>query len=93
MNHQDFYYALKEDQSILKDFTRRLLQIFELLSFLDIVHADLKPDNILVSFDGSKITDLKLIDFGSAFIFSEARSIPATTPEYLAPEVLSFMDK
>ena len=57
------------------------------------MHADLKPDNILVSFDGTKITDLKLIDFGSAFIFSEARSIPATTPEYLAPEVLSFMDK
>lgn len=67
--------------------------MFDLLSELDIVHADIKPDNILVDFDGMKIKSLKIIDFGSAFIFSKVRSVPATTPEYLAPEVLQFLEK
>jgi len=70
-----------------------MLEVFELLSELDIVHADIKPDNILLDFDGKSIKSLKVIDFGSAFIFSKVKSVPATTPEYLAPEVLLFMDK
>ena len=63
------------------------------MSDLDIVHADIKPDNILVDFDGKTIKSLKVIDFGSSFVFSKVRSVPATTPEYLAPEVLAFMEK
>lgn len=72
---------------------KKMLQVFELLTALDIVHADLKPDNILVDFDGEKLKDLKLIDFGSAFIYSEATSISMSTPEYLSPEILKFIDK
>jgi serine/threonine protein kinase len=36
------------------------------------VHADLKPDNILIDYDEeqNKIKSLKVIDFGSAFILS-----------------------
>lgn len=67
--------------------------MFALLSKLDIVHADIKPDNILVDFDGKRIKSLKIIDFGSSFVYSSARSVPATTPEYLAPEVLQFLEK
>jgi len=92
-SHQDFYFALKSDRAVLVDFMTRMLQVFELLAALDIVHADLKPDNILVKFDGEQITDLKIIDFGSAFVYSEATSINMSTPEYLSPEVLSFIDK
>jgi serine/threonine protein kinase len=72
---------------------KKLLSVFALLSKLDIVHADIKPDNILVDFDGKRIKSLKIIDFGSSFVYSSARSVPATTPEYLAPEVLQFLEK
>lgn len=47
-----------------------MTEALALLSKLGIVHADLKPDNILVDFDEDtlKIVSLKLIDFGSAFM-------------------------
>jgi len=57
-----------------------------------IVHADIKPDNILVAFDGRQITDVKLIDFGSAFSYETPSNIQASTPEYLAPEVLEYLE-
>lgn len=64
-----------------------------MLSELKIVHADIKPDNLLVSYDPQRrvITDLKLIDFGSAFSFDSPSNIQASTPEYLAPEVLDYL--
>lgn len=90
--HQEFYYAVKSNKNLLKDFLRRMFESFDLLQALGIVHADIKPDNILVDFDGTKIKSLKLIDFGSAFSFEEASSIAMSTPEYLAPEVLEYLD-
>jgi len=41
----------------------------------------------------NKIKDLKIIDFGSSFLYSEATSISMSTPEYLSPEILKFIDK
>lgn len=92
-SYQNLYFALKNNREVLIDFMTRMLQVFELLAALDIVHADLKPDNILVDFDGDKIKDLKIIDFGSSFIYSEAKTINMSTPEYLSPEVLTYIDK
>ena len=36
------------------------------------MHADLKPDNIIIDFDEVKqeIRELKVIDFGSAFLLN-----------------------
>ena len=68
-----------------------MLQVFEILPVLDIVHVDLKPDNLLFDFDGEKIKDLNIIDFGSAVIYSEATTVNMGTPEYLSPEVLKFI--
>jgi serine/threonine-protein kinase ULK/ATG1 len=64
------------------------------LSELKIVHADIKPDNLLVAYNPATraITELKLIDFGSAFSFTEPSHIQASTPEYLAPEVLEYLE-
>jgi serine/threonine protein kinase len=38
-----------------------------------VVHADLKPDNILIDFDEEKqeIKSMKIIDLGSSFLLNE----------------------
>ena len=69
-----------------------MAEVFAVLSELKIVHADIKPDNLLVSFNGHDIFDIKLIDFGSAFSFENPSNIQASTPEYLAPEVLEYLE-
>lgn len=80
--------------TILQTFIRKMAEIFEVLAQFGIVHGDLKPDNILVEFeqDMSDIKQIKLIDFGSAFEFHNVTQVTATTPEYLAPELLEFLE-
>lgn len=90
--HKDFFNALSQDFAILKDFLRLMAEVLDSLQEKKVVHADLKPDNILIEITGRRITSLKLIDFGSSFSFEETTSITATTPEYLAPEVLLFLE-
>ena len=67
-----------------------MAEILEVLAHFGIVHSDLKPDNILVEMNeqNTDIQNLKLIDFGSAFEFHNVTQITATTPEYLAPEMI-----
>jgi eukaryotic-like serine/threonine-protein kinase len=47
-----------------------------------VCHADLKPNNILLSRTG----DVKIIDFGLAWIRGENKARIQGTPEYMAPE-------
>jgi serine/threonine protein kinase/tetratricopeptide (TPR) repeat protein len=55
-----------------------------------VVHRDLKPQNIMITEDGS----LKLLDFGIAKLIDpdgpsgELTTLPALTPEYASPEQL-----
>ena len=70
----------------LKRFTKELLEIINVLSAMNIVHSDLKPDNILVSEE--YFTGIKLIDFGSAYHFLGNGCISTATPEYMPPESL-----
>lgn len=69
-----------------------MAETYSVLSQLKIVHADIKPDNILINFNGRDIYGMKLIDFGSAFSFENPSNIQASTPEYLAPEVLEYLE-
>lgn len=78
---------------MIVDLIRMLAEVLDVLAMFRIVHADLKPDNILIEFDGRRLKDVKLIDFGSAFSYENPSSISATTPEYLAPEVLDYLEK
>lgn len=70
----------------------KLLQAVSHLHHSNIVHRDLKPENVLfVTRDPD--SELKLIDFGLANIFSKKETkymkTIAGTPYYVAPEVLN----
>jgi serine/threonine protein kinase len=94
ITHRDFYSLLTQQPNfrVLKDFTRYMCESLHALAQAQVVHADLKPDNILLSFsDSGKLTGVKLIDFGSSFDRTGSGNISATTPEYLAPEVLQLI--
>jgi eukaryotic-like serine/threonine-protein kinase len=45
-------------------------------------HADLKPNNLMLS----KVGEVKIIDYGLAWIKGEAKGRVQGTPEYMAPE-------
>jgi serine/threonine protein kinase len=67
----------------------RLVQIFEKIAEgmvhmhrRGVYHADLKPNNIMLSRTG----EVKVIDFGLAWIKGEPKGRVQGTPEYMAPE-------
>uniref|UniRef100_UPI00398EED19 serine/threonine-protein kinase 17B-like n=1 Tax=Pristiophorus japonicus TaxID=55135 RepID=UPI00398EED19 len=77
-----------------KDVIRLLRQTLEGVLFLhqnNIVHLDLKPQNILLT-SSSPLGDIKIVDFGLSRRVGnvgELREITGT-PEYIAPEILNY---
>ena len=56
-----------------------------------IIHRDIKPENVLV--DKELGNALKIIDFGTSFTFNQVNNeVQVTTPEYLPPEILDFVE-
>ncbi|MEA3433031.1 MAG: protein phosphatase 2C domain-containing protein [Campylobacterota bacterium] len=76
---------LSVDMSV--ELARFLLKMSQFLSKLDLVHGDIKPDNIIITKRKEKLV-FKMVDFGS---ITEAYSdvTRAGTPSYLAPERFS----
>lgn len=67
----------------------QLVQIFEKIAAAivhmhrrQVCHADLKPNNVVLS----KTGDVKIIDFGLAWIKGQNKGRVQGTPEYMAPE-------
>jgi serine/threonine-protein kinase len=75
-------------------YTVQILQALEAAHALGVIHRDLKPDNVFVTFQGGKPV-LKLIDFGIAKLKTaqagQTKNLTVAgmlmgTPEYMAPE-------
>ena len=56
----------------------------------NILHLDLKPENVLCCHNGSNL--IKIIDFGLARFHKPGESLRVMfgTPEFIAPEVVNF---
>jgi len=73
--------------SLIRYFTKQLLQALALLKELGIMHCDIKPENILLQ--NLQSPAIKLIDFGSACLLSqEPSSTYIQSRFYRSPEVL-----
>jgi serine/threonine-protein kinase PRP4 len=74
--------------SSVQVYSRQLFFALKHLADLNIVHADIKPDNILVSDD---LKSVKLCDFGSAFKETDIDNDPTpylVSRFYRAPEII-----
>lgn len=69
----------------VRSYSQQLLLALKLMKRCSLIHADIKPDNILVS--ENKLV-LKLCDFGSAMHAGENESTPYLVSRfYRAPEI------
>ncbi|XP_061676318.1 serine/threonine-protein kinase D1 isoform X6 [Syngnathoides biaculeatus] len=76
-------------ERITKFLVTQILVALRHLHFKNIVHCDLKPENVLLA-SADPLPQVKLCDFGFARIIGEKsfRRSVVGTPAYLAPEVL-----
>ncbi|GCC34462.1 hypothetical protein chiPu_0012936 [Chiloscyllium punctatum] len=76
-------------ERITKFMITQILVALRHLHFKNIVHCDLKPENVLLA-SAEPLPQVKLCDFGFARIIGEKsfRRSVVGTPAYLAPEVL-----
>ncbi|XP_072704814.1 homeodomain-interacting protein kinase 4 [Ciconia boyciana] len=75
----------------IRTITAQVLAALVKLKELSIIHADLKPENIMLVDHARYPFRIKLIDFGSASIFTEVRHIKEPYIQsrfYRAPEIL-----
>lgn len=79
--HENFFTKPR-----IKMIAHQVLTALEALHALNIIHCDLKPENVL--FQSSKDCKVKLIDFGSCCYIHDEPAFYMQTRPYRAPEML-----
>lgn len=93
---------MAEQQEELKFLVVEVCKALLLINSHNIVHSDLKTENILLKVKrdpaqsvkgepGQYIKGVKLIDFGSSFLFTNLKHFSMATPEYMPPEILNYI--
>jgi serine/threonine protein phosphatase PrpC len=87
-NGEDLNSYLEHKHLSIDDSIKLAKTLLEMSQFLiksDLVHGDIKPDNIMIAKDDDENLTYKIIDFGS---ITEIFSLNSTagTPSYLSPE-------
>ena len=95
------------DLALVRSLTRQLCTALAALAQLGVVHRDVKPENLMITEEEGGTSRLTLIDFGYAALLGSADgsgsggataegegllSGVAGSPEYAAPEVLSWLE-
>lgn len=75
------------------DIVVQLLDALEVAHSFNVVHRDLKPDNVYLCNDGERSDWVKLLDFGICKVLDAESTLTSTgrspgTPAYMAPELL-----
>ena len=89
--HQDLYEYSKElnfsgfSVEVVKKFTIQILKRLKCLKEKNIIHCDLKPENLMLKQEGKNF--IKIIDFGSGCIHGEQFYNIVQTRYYRAPEI------
>ncbi|CAH2355312.1 hypothetical protein CLIB1423_24S00848 [[Candida] railenensis] len=77
--------------NILKDFSKQILTGLEVIHSMNIIHCDIKPENIMIKLPTSPSMDtlsIKIIDFGSSCFKNEISYSYIQSRYYRAPEVV-----
>ncbi|XP_036426451.1 striated muscle preferentially expressed protein kinase isoform X2 [Colossoma macropomum] len=91
--HEELLERLTKKTTVLESEIRSCLrQIIEGISYLhqnDIIHLDIKPENILMA--DRKSDQIRICDFGNALKLTsnEAQYCKYGTPEFIAPEIVN----
>lgn len=81
--------AVKFPEQDAQIMTHNLASALAYLHELNVVHRDVKPENLLVEMDGNTVKTLKVGDFGLAQRVVEPLFTVCGTPTYVAPEILT----
>jgi dual specificity tyrosine-phosphorylation-regulated kinase 2/3/4 len=84
---------MRADEGELVSLVAEVAKALLLINSHNIVHSDLKTENILLKRgkEGAYIRGVKLIDFGSSFLFTNLKQFSMATPEYMPPEILNYI--